>query len=152
MELPGEARKTFILPTRRKPPLLLPCHGIGFQRKEFGDFSRAKNPIRNRIRNSRKRGEISGIFGLVEIGFSKFIYVRKGCLVVELPQFFACKYNLNVPFNAPGAQPAIPSEGVSSPNKEPTRSSKTTAESQNNTKSEPLIERSDHSFLLVNTT
>ena len=80
---PGTTFLPLVLPTRRKPPLLLPCHGIGFQRKEFGDFSRAENRIRNPIRNSRKRGEISGIFGLVEIGFSKFIYVRQSCLVVQ---------------------------------------------------------------------
>ena len=37
--------------------------------------------IRGEIR--AEKGEKKGIFGLVEIGFSKFIYVRQGCLVVR---------------------------------------------------------------------
>ena len=62
-------------------PLLLPSHGIGFQRKEFGDFLGRK--IRFEIGFViRGKGRKKGIFGLVEIGFSKFIYVRQGCLVV----------------------------------------------------------------------
>ena len=63
-------------------PLLLPSHGIGFQRKEFGDFLGRK--FRFEIGFViRGKGRKKGIFGLVEIGFSKFIYVRQGCLVVE---------------------------------------------------------------------
>ena len=64
---------------------LVPSHGIGFQRKDSGISLGRKFRFKIGI-VIRGKGRKKGIFGLVEIGFSKFIYVRQGCLVVTFLQ------------------------------------------------------------------